>query len=348
MESLIKVRKLKAGDRIAAVNLSSGLAGEIPYRYKVGKIQTQETFGIEIVEMQHTLKDFKWTKQNPEARAKDFMNAFKDQSIQGVITTIGGDDSILILPYIDYSIIRNNPKPFIGFSDSTIAHLICYKAGITSFYGPSILATFAENCGILPYTKKYFQKAIFETKPIGIIKPSEYWTDAFLDWFNHNNQSIKRPLELTSIPVLIQGEGITKGKLLGGCIQTLITVLGTELWPPKKYWKDAIVFFDISESPLPINIFKAFLRNVGAQGIWHSVRGIILGRPGGNRPKWKWEEYERELTNIISGEFKCYDMPVLTRLDFGHTDPMMTLPYGAVAEINTHTWEFAILESCVF
>lgn len=73
-----------------------------------------------------------------------------------------------MLPYIDFDIIRRNPKVFLGYSDTTISHLICMKAGITSFYGPSILAEFAENTGILPYTADQVRKALFETVPQGI------------------------------------------------------------------------------------------------------------------------------------------------------------------------------------
>jgi muramoyltetrapeptide carboxypeptidase LdcA involved in peptidoglycan recycling len=78
--------------------------------------------------MDHTRKSAEYVYQNPEKRAQDLMEAFLDPSIDAIISTIGGDDSIRIVPYIDFEIIRNNPKIFLGYSDSTITHFICYKA----------------------------------------------------------------------------------------------------------------------------------------------------------------------------------------------------------------------------
>lgn len=73
------------------------------------------------------------------------MNAFENPEIKAIVSTIGGEEGIRILPYVDFNVIRNNPKVFLGYSDSTVIHFICQKAGINSFYGPSIMAGFAEN-----------------------------------------------------------------------------------------------------------------------------------------------------------------------------------------------------------
>jgi muramoyltetrapeptide carboxypeptidase LdcA involved in peptidoglycan recycling len=70
------------------------------------------------------------------------MDVLRDSTIQGVISTIGGDDSIRILPLLDYAVIRDNPKVFMGYSDSTVTHFAFLKAGVTSFYGPSLMAGF--------------------------------------------------------------------------------------------------------------------------------------------------------------------------------------------------------------
>jgi muramoyltetrapeptide carboxypeptidase LdcA involved in peptidoglycan recycling len=56
------------------------------------------------------------------------MAAFKDPNIKAIISTIGGEESIRILPYIDFELIKNNPKIFMGYSDTTVSHFICQKA----------------------------------------------------------------------------------------------------------------------------------------------------------------------------------------------------------------------------
>src|SRR5699024_10664169 len=144
---LIKPKKLKPGDTVATVSPSWGGAGEpeIRWRYEQGVKRLEEVFGLEVVAMPNSLKGAKYLYKNPHARGEDLMTAFKDEQIKGIITNIGGDDSIRLLPHIDFEVIRQNPKVFMGYSDVTISHLFCHKAGISSFYGPAILTDFAEN-----------------------------------------------------------------------------------------------------------------------------------------------------------------------------------------------------------
>ncbi len=111
---------------------------------KKGKGQLEETFGLTVVETKNSLKSAEWIYKNPQVRADDLMEAFSDNSIKAIISNIGGDDSIRTLPFIDLSIIKNNPKIFLGFSDTTITHIACYKAGLVSFYGTSLLVGFAK------------------------------------------------------------------------------------------------------------------------------------------------------------------------------------------------------------
>ena len=86
------------------------------------------------------MRDADWLARNPKARADDLMAAFVDETIDGIISTIGGEDSIRTLPYLDLDLIRDNPKVFMGYSDTTISHAACFKAGLVSFYGPSFMA----------------------------------------------------------------------------------------------------------------------------------------------------------------------------------------------------------------
>src|SRR6201996_4407417 len=148
---MIRPRTLRPGDRVAAVSLSSGWPSVYPQAYQDGKRQLQDTFGVEVVETPNTLADIRWLAAHPEARAADLMNVLKDPTIQGIVSSIGGDDSIRMLPFLDYSVIRENPKVFLGYSDTTVTHFAFLKAGVVSFYGPSVMAGFDENDGLLRY-----------------------------------------------------------------------------------------------------------------------------------------------------------------------------------------------------
>ena len=157
---MIKARKLLPGDRVAAVLLSWGGPGAFPHRYEAGKRKLEEEFGLDVVETRHALRDPGRIHRNPQARAEDLMEAFEDPGVSGVISTIGGDDSIRLLPYLDLGTLRSHPKVFLGYSDTTVAHLALLKAGLVSFYGPSIMAGFAENAGMFPHTLPKIQNPL--------------------------------------------------------------------------------------------------------------------------------------------------------------------------------------------
>ena len=98
---MIKSKKLQPGDTVAAISLSWGGPGTFPHRYEAGKRQLQKEFDLKVIETAHALRGAAWLHNNPKARAEDLMSAFADPSIKAIISTIGGDDSIRILPYLD-------------------------------------------------------------------------------------------------------------------------------------------------------------------------------------------------------------------------------------------------------
>src|SRR3972149_1582024 len=98
---MLKPSKLSPGDKVATVSLSWGGPSVFPGRYQAGVRQLESEFGLTVVERPHTLSDAGWLARNPEARAADLMQAFGDPSIKGIIATIGGEDSIRMLPYMD-------------------------------------------------------------------------------------------------------------------------------------------------------------------------------------------------------------------------------------------------------
>src|SRR6185436_9898581 len=104
---MLKPRRLRPGDKVAAVSLSWGGPAAFPYRYEAGKKQFCEEFGVEVVETRHALKDPVWLEKHPEARAADMMEAFSDPSIKGIISTIGGHESIRLIPHIRREVITS-------------------------------------------------------------------------------------------------------------------------------------------------------------------------------------------------------------------------------------------------
>lgn len=345
---MIKPQKLQPGDKVAAVSLSWGGPGAMPHRYEAGKQQLQAEFGVQVVEMPHTLREATWLYHNPQARADDLLAAFADPTIKGIISTIGGDDSIRLLPYLDLEVIRANPKVFMGYSDTTVTHLACFKAGLGTFYGPAIMAGFAENAGLFPYMVQAVRRAIFSSEPLGHIAPNvDGWTVEHFDWANPTNQSRPRKLNPSTGWRFLQGEGVRQGRLIGGCFGVLDWLRGTEIWPDLNEWQDAILFLETSEEAPSPEIVKRGLRSYAALGILPRLSGILLARPGGVIPIERFVEYDDAVRQVVTEEVGLTDLPIISHMDFGHTDPMLVLPYGVQAEIDCDERRLSIVENAV-
>jgi muramoyltetrapeptide carboxypeptidase LdcA involved in peptidoglycan recycling len=345
---MIKPRKLQAGDKVATVSLSWGGPGTFPHRYEAGKLQLQEVFAVTVVEMPHTMRDDAWLHANPRARADDLMQAFLDPAIKAIFSTIGGDDSIRLLPHLDLDVIRANPKIFMGYSDTTISHMACFKVDQVSFYGPAIMAGFAENGGLFPYMVDSVRKTLFSSAPIGTIPPNEDgWTVEFVDWADPANQSRTRALNPSTGWKFLQGRGVHHGRLIGGCFSVLDWLRGTDYWPEPAMWQGAILFLETAEDAPSAEVVKYGLRTYAALGVLEQLSGILFARPGGQIDPETFSAYDDVLRLVVAEEAGLTDLPIITRMDFGHTDPMFVLPYGIQAEINCDTKQFTILEGAV-
>ena len=344
MKNLIKPKKLHVGDTVAAVSLSWGGAGDsgILWRYEQGKQRIESVFGLKVVEAAHALSGSNYVYKHPEKRAEDLMNAFADKSISAIFSCIGGEDAIRMLPYINFDVIRANPKIFMGYSDTTIVHLMCCKAGITSFYGPSILGEFAENVAMHDYITQSVNKALFTAEPIGEIAQSDEYTGDRLE-LAIENINTARTLYANTPYELLQGSGVVRGRLWGGCLEVLEMAKGTSLWPDAQLFDGAVLFFETSEEAPPPVYFERWLRNYGSMGVLQRAGALLFGKPYQNK---YYEEYKAAIKKVLS-ELGLFNMPVLYNMCFGHNSPMCVLPYGAMAEVDCDKVSLNILESGV-
>jgi len=346
---LTKPKKLIINkSKIAIITPSWGGAAKFLHRYKIGKQQLIKEFGFKIVEMPNSLKSEEYIYKNPQARAEDINEAFSRRDIDGIFTTIGGEDSIRVLPYLNKKIIKNNPKVFLGYSDITTLHLFLYSLGMVSFYGPSVMSSFAENGGIPSYLKKYFVKTVCNNSyPYEIKSNSNGYMINNFSWDDKNKQNTKinrlNPSKNTN--KLLNGKGVREGNLIGGCVETLEGLKGTEFWPTKDKWQNAILFLETSEDTPNIDIFERYLRNYAIQGILKNLNGIILGRHIGSIKEQI--AYENSLLRVAIDEFGLNDLIIISNMDFGHTRPIFTIPYGIKARLNAKNRSLEILENAV-
>lgn len=339
---MIKANTLKEGDIIGVVSPSSPMAAIVKHRMEKG-IRTLEEMGFKVRIGKNSLNVSDYTAGTPEERAEDLNGFFKDDSVKGIISFIGGFHSNQILKYLDFDAIKNHPKVFMGYSDMTVLHISMYsKADLMTFYGPAILTQFAENPKMLPYTEEYFRKAVMSGLPIGRISPSKQWTDEVLNWFEKKDLERSRQMKDNIGWQWLRG-GSGEGEILGGCIASLLHLRGTPYWPD---FNDKIFFWELSESSEdftkgePVSEIDAHLTDLELSGVFDNLKGMIIGRPFG----YSQEDIER-LKEIILQRTEQYEFPILFGTDIGHTDPIMTIPLGAKTSINSKENKFEILES---
>ncbi len=344
MKKIIKPTHLQRGDVIGLISPSAPLAGLLPHRTQKG-ILMLEKLGYKVEIGKHSLKITNHTAGSGEERARDINSFFRNPKVKAIISFIGGNHSNQTLKYLDFGLIKNHPKILIGYSDVTVLELaILSQTGLVTFYGPSALNQFAENPKILSYTEAYFKKAVMNNRPIGKISPSLKWTDEILDWFKKDDQKRARKMKKNNGWQWLSG-GKAEGPILGGCIASIMHLRGTKYWPN---FSGSILFWETSESNEnftkgeKVENIDSYLSDLELSGVFNKINGMIIGRPFGYA-----KQQSEALIRIIKERTKDYDFPILYNVDFGHTDPMITIPIGVVGRINSHEDEFTILENGV-
>lgn len=339
-------RKLKKGDRVAIVSLSSGMLGEpfCSHNIEIGVKRLKE-YGLEPVFMPNSLKGIEYLKANPKARAKDLKDAFLDDSIAGIICAIGGDDTYRLLPYLmeDAEFIRNvekHPKLFTGFSDTTINHLMFYKLGLSTYYGPNFICDLAEiSDEMLPYSKKAFESYIEGNEYCEIIS-SEIWYQERTDFSREAVGTERISHKEEHGFELLQGKECFEGRLLGGCLESLYDILTTTryedekavcekygLFPGIEEWKGKIIFIETcEEKPVPKQ-FEKEIAILKEKGVFDVVSGVLVGKP---QDEAYYDEYKNILVNVVNNS----ELPIVYNVNFGHAVPRCALQYGAMARVD--------------
>lgn len=303
----------------------------------------RDVFGLEVVEFPSTRFTPEQAAQNPEARAADLNAAFADPSIAAILTVIGGDDSVRILPFIDLPTVLANPKILIGYSDTTTQLLAIAAAGLTTFNGPAVMAGLAQ-LGSLPGLEQHIRSILFEPAESYDYRPYGYRVGDYPDWADQPGDLVGESTPDAGWRWL-QGRAPGRGRLTGGCIEVLDMMVGTPSWPAPDFFDGRILFVETSEDvPAPAQV-GYWLRNYGAQGILSRISGLMIGRPRGYTP-----EQAAELDAIVVdrlAEWGATGIPVLAGADFGHIDPQWILPHNVLAELDPVGDAFRLLEPAV-
>ena len=342
---MLKPARLIVGDTVAIVSPSWGGPSIFPHIYEKG-LEALTDLGLKIKEFPTARAQDRFLFENPRVRAKDINDAFADNEVKAIFASIGGDDSIRILPFLDPVIIKKNPKILMGYSDTTTLLTYINQMGLVTFSGPSVMAGFSQFNAFPESFGRHVQEILFFPKEKYEYKSFGVYCDGYLDWRGLENIGKTKELIQDDGWHFLQGSGVATGQLYGGSIEVLEILNGTEFWAEKDFWSGKMLFMETSEDKPSVQRVRRILRNYGMQGIFDGASAVLFGRPRDYTDVEK-ADFDQMLLEVIEGEFGNGDIPVVSNMDFGHTDPQFILPLGVRAEIDCERRSFRLLESPV-
>lgn len=336
MIEYVKLDKLSRGDKVAILSPSAGLPELFPWVQDSGLNRLQDIFGLVPIEYPTTRK----MNSSLADRARDIMDAFADSEIKAIITSIGGSDQIKLLKLLDAEKIRNNPKPFFGFSDNTHLHIYLSSLGIPSYYGGAVMTQFAMQGEMMDTTVESLNKALFDGGTL-ITSGADEYNDISLEWADKASLEKRRVMEAND-GLIWDGDRDAEGLLWGGCIESMIvqSTVGKYL-PDVENMTGRILFLESSENIPPHWVTRYLLVGLGERGWFDRLAGIMIGRPKAWNPERqnsaeKKAEYRQKQRETVVSAVREYNsqIPIVQNVDFGHTDPQIILPVGRKAIIS--------------
>jgi muramoyltetrapeptide carboxypeptidase LdcA involved in peptidoglycan recycling len=331
MPELAYPPKPRPGDRVAIVSPSSGLPAVFPRPFELGLSRLRADFGLVPVEYPTT----RVMNSAPDDRAADIHAAFADPGIAAVITSIGGEDEIRVLPHLDADLLRANPKPFFGYSDNTCLLAYLWHLGIVSCHGGCVMAQFGRPGAMHPATAASLRAALF--------RPGEYEL-APVDSYGDVDRNWGDPATFESEPPMQPCDGwrwhhagrVAEGIAWGGNIEVLAWLLmAGRAIPSADDCRGGVLFLETSEELPPDTEVYRVLRAIGERGLLGVFSAVLFGRAKAwaldhrTTPEQK-SAYLRDQRGAVLRALDEYapDTMAVLDIDFGHTDPQLVIPNG--------------------
>ena len=303
-------KKLSPGDTLGVISPSDPVGHDQEVKLKLGRAYL-EAMGFQVEFGQHIFSHKLGYAASPEEKAEDINRMFADPSINGIICTQGGDTANAPLPWIDWDVVRQNPKVFQGLSDITVLlNAIYHKTGLVTFHGNDVLWGFGNN--LADYERQEFERLLINGE-----------TGAYP--INRDRWAVRK--------------GMAQGKLLGGNIRCLLKLAGTEFWPD---FSGSILFVEAYE--ISAKGCHAAFHQLKQMGVFEIIRGAIVGyidsMQRDNQPKPHMEDVLLETT-------RDYNFPILKLNDFGHNCPNTVLPVGGEVNLDADNLSLELLSPVV-
>jgi muramoyltetrapeptide carboxypeptidase len=319
LPSTIKPRRLAAGDTVTLVSPASATFNSIDLQIAT---ESLAALGFKVKTGAHLMERHGYLAGEDEARAEDINRAFADESVAAVHAIRGGWGSARLLPHLDYDTIRRHPKVLIGYSDITALLLAIHgKTGLITFHGPIGLGRWDA------WSLDYYRRVLLDGDRVSFSNKQDLTAE----------RNSLTPVEFRTQTIT---PGKARGRLLGGNLTVLTTILGSPYLPD---WEDAILFCeDVHEDLYRVDRMLTQLKLAGVLG---KLKGFVFGScsecgPGEGYASLTLEE-------ILNDHVRPLGVPAWQGAMIGHAQPQWTLPEGAQVEIDAAAGTIALLESPV-
>ena len=294
--NLIKPKKLNKGDTIGILALSGAI------RNKTNMLRAKKYFedkGFKVVLSENIFDNYRYLAGNDEKKVQELHKFFSNTEINAILCARGGYGTIRLLDKIDFNLIKNNPKIFAGYSDTSAIQAMIYKK-----------------------TKLITFSASMAQGDFGVEKVSKFTEKSFLNTLTNINDLEFSPDKRKS---KVYFEGKSEGIIWGGNLATIVSMCGLDFIPDEKF-----IFFaeDLNEDVYKIDKMMTQLLNI--EKFSRNLSGIILGDFLNVGNKKHFDELFFELGEKIQ-------KPVLSGFKLTHAKDKITIPYGANAEFSTDT-----------
>lgn len=332
------LKKLQRGDKVAIVSPSSAGPEKWPQVYELGLQRIRDIFKLEPVEYPTTRQ-----QGSQSERARDLVAAFEDPEIKAVISTIGGDDQVTYIKNLPPEPFAANPKPFFGYSDNTHFANFLWLHGIPSFYGGAVLPQFAMQHKMDELTVEYLSHALFDSAEFEL-KASSMYNDIGHNWFDAGTLTLPRIYEPND-GWYWNGEQDASGVTWGGCLESIDEILRHGIAIPSlEQFETIILITETSEEIPTASYIRRIYRALGERGILSRIKGLVVGRP----KAWEFDnqmstqqkvDYKKAHRDVVLEIVRKYNktIPIVQNMDFGHTDPQISMPYGGTLKLKSGT-----------
>ncbi|GGN29505.1 LD-carboxypeptidase [Lentzea pudingi] len=278
----------------------------------------------------------RWTSGTADERLADLHAAFEAPDVAGVLYSMGGQHSAQLLDGLDYGLVAANPKVFCGYSDATsLLTAVHVRTGLVTFYGPAVIPQFGELPVPYAETVDHFLAVTGVAAAAGPLPNADYQV-VDLDFSRRERE--QRPRDRQSAPPRAAlRAGAATGAALAVCLPSARDLLGTP-WQPDTAGR--VLFIDTPEPPYSAAAAAADIWHLRNAGLLDDLAAVVLGRPIG----WTVDDVDGFLDAVV----ECIptpDVPIVRDVEFGHTNPIMTIPNGI--EVAVAGVEIAILDAAV-